>query len=163
MDWSTYPELETKIQNRRLRVLFVCLGNAARSQMAEAFANAYGPDVIDARSAGLTPARTVSSVTRLVMEEKDIHSLRHATPQGIAAVDLSRIDLIVNMSGHALPSFTTPILRIAVRDPNGKDEAVHRQVRDRIESHVIDLVKSLRAVRMERYEGLRGLAMAATA
>jgi arsenate reductase len=158
MDWSTYPELQTKIQNRRLRVLFVCLGNASRSQMAEAFANAYGPDVIDARSAGLTPARNVSSVTRLVMEEKDIHSLRHATPQGIAAIDLSRIDLIVNMSGHALPSFETPVIRVAVRDPNGKDEAVHRQARDRIEAYIVDFVKSLRAARMQRYDGERAMA-----
>jgi arsenate reductase (thioredoxin) len=161
MDLSAYPELLTKIQNRRLRVLFVCLGNASRSQMAEAFANAYGPDVIDARSAGLTPARSISSVTRLVMEEKEIHSLRTAAPQGMAAVDLARIDLIINMSGHALPSFETPVIRVAVRDPNGKDEAVHRQARDRIEGYVIELVKSLRDVRLQRYEGARAMAASA--
>jgi len=161
MDWSAYPELQTKIQNRRLRVLFVCMGNACRSPMAEAFANAYGPDVIDARSAGLTPARAISSVTRLVVEEKEIHSLRTAVPRGIAAIDLSRIDLIVNMSGHALPSFETPVIRVAVRDPNGKDEAVHRQVRDRIEAQVIELVRSLRDVRIQRYEGARAMAASA--
>ena len=165
MDWSSYPALQTKIQNRRLRVLFVCLGNASRSQMAEAFANAYGPDVIDARSAGLTPARSISSVTRLVMEEKAIHSLRTAVPQSIGAVDLARIDLVVNMSGHALPSFETPVLRVAVRDPNGKDETVHRQVRDRIETYAIDLVMGLREVRMQRYmqrcEGERVMAASA--
>lgn len=160
MDWTEYPELLGKIRNRRLRVLFVCVGNASRSQMAEAFANAYGPDVIDGKSAGLLPARSVASITRLVMDEKEI-SLRDARPKGLAHFDLERIDVIVNMSGHSLPSFQTPVLRWAVRDPNGKDEAVHRHVRDRVESQVIELVTSLREVRMRGYAEPR--TMAATA
>ena len=41
------------------RVLFVCIGNACRSQMAEAFARAYGSDVLVASSAGLFPAKAV--------------------------------------------------------------------------------------------------------
>ena len=160
MDWSEYPELLGRIRNRRLRVLFVCVGNASRSQMAEAFANAYGPDVIDAKSAGLLPARSVASVTRLVMDEKEI-SLRNAEPKGLKHFDLSRIDVIVNMSGHAMPSFQTPVLRWAVRDPNGKDESVHRHVRDRVETHVIEMVTGLREIRMRSYNQPRALAASA--
>ena len=40
------------------RVLFVCIGNSCRSQMAEGFARAYGSDVMAPASAGLAPART---------------------------------------------------------------------------------------------------------
>src|SRR5271156_244497 len=46
------------------RVLFVCIGNSCRSQMAEAFARAYGSDVMVAQSAGLSPATTISAVTK---------------------------------------------------------------------------------------------------
>lgn len=160
MDWTEYPELLTKIRNRRLRVLFVCVGNVSRSQMAEAFASAYGPDVIDAKSAGLLPARGVSSLTRLVMEEKGI-SLRDAQCKGLSHFDLARIDVIVNMSGHALPSFQTPVLRVPVRDPNGKDESVHRHVRDRVESYVIEMVTGLRDIRLQSYAGARAMAASA--
>jgi arsenate reductase len=45
--------------NKRQRVLFVCVGNACRSQMAEAFARAYGSDVLVPASAGFIPAAKV--------------------------------------------------------------------------------------------------------
>ena len=45
------------------RVLFVCVGNACRSQMAEGFARAYGKDVMVPESAGLAPAMTVPDET----------------------------------------------------------------------------------------------------
>ena len=46
------------------RVLFVCVGNACRSQMAEGFAHAYGADVMEPHSAGLAPAMAVPVVPR---------------------------------------------------------------------------------------------------
>ena len=46
----------TEAPSTRLHVLFVCIGNSCRSQMAEAFARAYGRDVLVAASAGLAPA-----------------------------------------------------------------------------------------------------------
>ena len=54
------------------RVLFVCIGNACRSQMAEAFARAYGSDVLSAHSAGLAPAGAVPPLTRQVLNERNI-------------------------------------------------------------------------------------------
>ena len=44
------------------RVLFVCIGNSCRSQMAEAFARAYGADIMEVQSAGVSPATMASSV-----------------------------------------------------------------------------------------------------
>jgi arsenate reductase len=57
---------------RRYRVLFVCIGNSCRSQMAEGFAKAYGDDILAARSAGLNPCEMVSPVTVQLMAEKGI-------------------------------------------------------------------------------------------
>ncbi|MBY0505041.1 MAG: hypothetical protein K2X03_14100 [Bryobacteraceae bacterium] len=140
----------SKVRDERISVLFVCLGNASRSQMAEAFAKAYGSDVMRASSAGLLPARHVLSTTRMVMEEKSI-SLQGAVPKSINQFELDKFDLIVNMSGHALPKTKTAVVKILVRDPNGKDETVHRQVRDRVESIVEDLIHMLRMARLEQF------------
>lgn len=140
----------SKVKDDRINVLFVCLGNASRSQMAEAFAKAYGPDVMRASSAGLLPARHVLSTTRMVMEEKSI-SLRGAVPKSLSHFALNEFDLIINMSGHALPKTTAPVIKVLVRDPNGKDETVHRHVRDRVEAVVEDLIHMLRLARLEQY------------
>jgi protein-tyrosine-phosphatase len=140
----------SKVKDERINVLFVCLGNASRSQMAEAFAKAYGPDVMRASSAGLLPARHVLSTTRMVMEEKSI-SLRGAVTKGLSQFVLDDFDLIVNMSGHALPKTKAPVVKVLVRDPNGKDETVHRHVRDRVEAVVEDLIHMLRLARLEQY------------
>ena len=44
------------VAKTKQRVLFICIGNACRSQMAEAFAKAYGSDILIVQSAGLAPA-----------------------------------------------------------------------------------------------------------
>lgn len=142
--------LYRKVKDRRVKILFVCLGNASRSQMAEAFANAYGPDVLAASSAGLLPARCIASLTRVLMDEKGI-SIRGAQPKDLKSFDLDQFDLIINMSGHALPRCLAPVVKIPVRDPNGKDEVIHRQVRERVEWIVEDLIHLLRSARMEQH------------
>ena len=54
------------------RVLFLCLGNICRSPMAEAMARKYGSDVLEVRSAGLTPAMNTTPFTRSVLQEKNV-------------------------------------------------------------------------------------------
>lgn len=155
---SSASTLYSKVKDERINVLFVCLGNASRSQMAEAFAKAYGPDVMRASSAGLLPARHVLSTTRMVMDEKSI-SLRGAVPKSLAQFALDEFDLVVNMSGHALPKTSSPVVKVLVRDPNGKDETVHRHVRDRVEAIVEELVHMLRLARLEQYGLAKDLAL----
>ncbi|MBY0375391.1 MAG: hypothetical protein K2Q23_15460 [Bryobacteraceae bacterium] len=119
--------------------------------MAEAFANAYGPDVMIAESAGLTPASQVSSLARVVMEEKGI-SLRAQKTRGFGGMSLDGYDLVINMTGTPLPGLASaPVVKALVRDPKGQDELVYRQVRDRIEAIVEDLIHMLRLARMEQH------------
>lgn len=131
---------------RYSRLLFVCIGNACRSQMAEAFARAYGTDVLVAKSAGLHPAAMLSPVTARLMFEKNIN-LEGSVPKGLDETGTS-FDLIVNMSGQPLPESTaSPVRKWDVEDPIGLSEARHREVRDRIESLVQNLILELRRKR----------------
>lgn len=134
---------------RLYRVLFVCIGNACRSQMAEAFARAYGGDVVIPRSAGLRPCEMVAPATAQLMREKNIN-LDGCAPKGLDATG-TNFDLIVNMSGLPLPGVVSvPVRQWQVEDPISFTEERHRQVRDQIERLVRDLLGEFRRRRDSR-------------
>lgn len=132
-------------------VLFVCIGNACRSQMAEAFARAYGSDVLVAASAGLWPAQAVPDDTLLAMEEKNL-DLNGQAPKSLVDMDGgTKFDLIVNMSGYPLPPMGEAAVREwRVPDPIVMDYEEHCEVRDQIERLVMNLILELR--RLEKQE-----------
>lgn len=124
----------------RKRVLFVCLGNICRSPMGEALARKYGSDVIVADSAGLTPAVVTTHLTRLVLRERNVDLGDHL-PKSLDEVDLTRCDLIVNMSGMKLPStIRIPVEEWPVKDPYGALEPAYRTACDDIETRVMRLI-----------------------
>jgi arsenate reductase len=129
------------------RVLFICIGNSCRSQMAEAFARENQGDVILPSSAGLYPAAVIQPETFEVMAEKQI-LLRDQRPKPISAVVWESADLLVNMSGagvlHLLPGYRGGNLVWPVLDPMGQPLRIHRQVRDQIERLVAGLAETLR-------------------
>ena len=126
------------------KVLFLCIGNACRSQMAEGFARLYGKDVMIPASAGLAPAMSIPPLTSQVMKEKNVEMSEHF-PKDIGFMRGVQFDLIVNMSGQKLPStITTPVEEWKIRDPIGKSEDVYRATRDDIETRVMKLVLALR-------------------
>ena len=126
------------------KILFVCLGNACRSQMAEAFARAYGSDVLVAASAGLTPAMNVAPDTARAMREKNIE-LKDHFPKHIKQLGRAHFDLVVNMSGIDLGSSQgAELITWEVEDPIRKDYEQHCAVRDEIERRVMQLVLELR-------------------
>ncbi len=134
------------------RVLFVCLGNACRSQMAEGFARQYGSDVLIAASAGLTPASGVASDTVRAMGEKGIN-LRDHFPKHVRHLERVKFDLVINMSGYPLPdSIECEIRGWDVDDPVCLDYQEHCDVRDQIERRVMELILELR--RTERASDL---------
>jgi len=127
-----------------MRVLFVCLGNSCRSQMAEGFARSLGAGLWEVDSAGLSPATWISSPTRYVMAEKRIVLDDHF-PKGLEEVRLDDYDLVVNMSGFDLPpEVKAPELRWDVLDPIGGPEKTYRKVRDQIEELVRGLLEEVR-------------------
>ncbi len=126
----------------RRRVLFVCIGNSCRSQMAEAFARRYGSDVIEPESAGLAPCEMVAPITRDLMLEKNI-DLDGCQPKGLAQTG-GKFDLIINMSGRLLPNVGVPVREWKVEDPIWVSRERHREIRDEIEIRVQRLILELR-------------------
>ena len=131
-------------QVAKTRVLFVCIGNACRSPMAEGFARAYGSDVLIAHSAGLAPALAVVPLSHQVMLEKNI-DLGDCYPKEFELLE-GDFDLIVNMSGHDVAPRPGARMEVwDVPDPIGESEEVFRRVRDQIESRVRELIEKLRS------------------
>jgi arsenate reductase len=131
----------------RTKVLFLCIGNACRSQMAEAIARHSASDVIEASSAGLVPFGEIPVTTRMVLDERGI-SFDGQTSKPLPE-DLSAVDLVINMTGRTGAAiFTVPMPRFEdwdVGDPYGMNMAVYRAICDEIETRVEDLARRLRA------------------
>lgn len=135
------------------RVLFVCIGNACRSQMAEGFARTYGSDVMVAASAGLAPATAVFPTTIRAMDEKNI-DLRNQFPKSLRQMGRAEFDLVVNMTGFFLPKeFKWRIVDWEVADPVYMEYAEHCEIRDAIERLVMKLVLELRAAPRTQFRG----------
>lgn len=129
----------------RKRVLFLCIGNICRSPMAEAFARKYGSDVVEASSAGLSPAFNTSSLTRNVLMEKNVDLGDHL-PRKFRDLDLGDYDLIVNMSGARISEdLGVPVENWIVKDPFGGLEEDFRRARDEIEMAVMRLILRIRS------------------
>jgi arsenate reductase (thioredoxin) len=134
----------SKIIGHPKRVLFLCIGNACRSQMAEAFARAYGSDVLVPSSAGFAPAARVPADTLRAMVEKNL-DLSGQVPKSISDLGEARFDLVINMSGYPLPQINGATVRKwDVEDPIGVDYDKHCQIRDQIEMLVMKLILQLR-------------------
>jgi arsenate reductase (thioredoxin) len=131
----------------RTKVLFLCVGNACRSQMAEAIAKHSASDVIEASSAGLVPFGEVPNTTLTVLQERGI-SADGQSSKPLRSEDLSAADMIINMTGRPGGAiFTEPVANLEdwdVGDPYGSNLAVYRSIRDLIEARVEDLARRLR-------------------
>jgi arsenate reductase len=137
----------------KTRVLFVCIGNACRSQMAEAFATKYGSDVLVAASAGLAPATAVHPVTARAMEEKNI-DLTDAFPKALRHLSRAQFDIIVNMSGSFLPNPPAgQVIDWEVDDPVFMEWDEHCEIRDEIERRVMALILNLRRTPEPKFRG----------
>jgi len=125
------------------RVLFVCVENAGRSQMAEAFANKYGKDKFIASSAGNKPADKVNQVVVEAMREKGI-DISTNKPKLLTFQMGQDADLIVTMGcndqGICPGPFFKPTVDWKLEDPKGKPIEKVREIRDDIESRVQKLI-----------------------
>jgi len=123
-------------------VLFVCVHNSCRSQMAEGFARSYGADKVMACSAGSRPSGVVDSGAIKVMGEVGI-DISDAASNGFDDLPKKEFDYVVTMGcGDACPFVPArKNLDWDIMDPKGKGEEFFRKVRDQIGQNVRQLIK----------------------
>jgi len=125
------------------KVLFVCVENAGRSQMAEAFANHYGKGKLVASSAGVMLADKVNPKVVEVMKEKGI-DISINKPKLLTAKMAEDADIIITMGCSAEKFCPAPLLRNVIdwglEDPKDKPIEKVRQIRDEIEKRVSKLI-----------------------
>ena len=125
-------------------VLFVCVHNAGRSQMAAGYLRALAGDRIDVFSAGSEPGDAINPAAVAVMAEEGI-DLSRATPQILKTDAVRQADVVITMGcGDACPIF--PGKRYEdwqLTDPAGQPVDVVRDVRDDIKARVQELIRSM--------------------
>ncbi|MDT3316333.1 arsenate reductase ArsC [Microbacterium sp. KSW4-11] len=125
-------------------VLFVCVHNAGRSQMAAGYLRAIAGDRVDVFSAGSEPGNAINPNAVAVMAEEGI-DLTGAVPQILTTDAVRQADVVITMGcGDACPIF--PGKRYEdwqLTDPAGQPIDVVREVRDDIRGRVEELVASL--------------------
>lgn len=126
------------------RILFVCVENAGRSQMAEAFANKYGKNKFTVSSAGNKPADKVNPIVVEALKEKGI-DISANKPKLITFQMAQEADLIVTMGcndqGICPGPFFKPTVDWKLEDPKGKTIEKVREIRDEIERLVRALIE----------------------
>ena len=125
-------------------VLFVCVHNAGRSQMAAALLDHYADGRVDVRSAGSDPADRINPAVVEAMEELGL-DISKELPKPLTDEGVRAADVVITMGcGDACPIY--PGKRYEdweLEDPAGKDVETVRGIRDEIESRVKRLVTEL--------------------
>lgn len=126
------------------KILFVCVENAGRSQIAEAFAKKFGKDKFEVFSAGNKPASNVNPIVVEAMKEVGI-DISNSKPKLLTAKMALGVDLIVTMGcndqGICPGPFFKPTIDWKLEDPKGKPIALVREIRDDIEHKVKRLIE----------------------
>ena len=130
----------------KLRVLFVCVENSCRSQMAQGFAKALGGDSIEAYSSGSKPSGTVNPKAIASMKEINIDLSTH-TSTGLGDLPEGEWDAVITMGcGDACPNIAAKRrLDWALEDPKHMPPEQFATVRDDIKRRVQTLLSELSA------------------
>jgi len=127
-----------------IRVLFACIENSSRSQMAEAFARSQGAGCVEPYSVGSFPSGSVSLKAVQAMREVG-HDISNQWSKSAAAIPDVKFDAVITMNGNG----GWPLVRAGHRDAwdiadtKGMSLSQFRDVRDRIEMKVKMLLASL--------------------
>ncbi|MDP8213626.1 MAG: hypothetical protein RAO92_04995 [Candidatus Euphemobacter frigidus] len=131
---------------RNTRVLFVCVGNSCRSQIAEGYGRIWGNGVMDVESAGTFATGTVSPVVIDIMKEDNIDISGQRSKQ-LTREMVGRADLVIALGGIPETLYpdllTDKLLTWPIPDPIGQSIAINRDIRDMIKSRVTDLIIDL--------------------
>lgn len=129
---------------KRPSVLFVCVHNAGRSQMAAAYLSHLSQGAIEVRSAGTQPADEINPVVVEAMKEKGI-DLFGQIPKVLTTEAVQDSDVVITMGcGDACPYFPGKrYLDWKLADPAGGDLEAVRPIRDEIEALVRALIQEI--------------------
>jgi arsenate reductase (thioredoxin) len=129
-----------------LKILFVCVGNSCRSQMAEALAKQASEGRVRVWSAGSHPLGEILPETCEVLGELGI-SLQGQYSKGLKEVPLEEMDVVVGMGCEVLcplpEAFRGQMIQWNIPDPYGRDLGFFRSVRDKIARQVKALLAQL--------------------
>ena len=139
-----HPAPATTNQAARPSVLFVCVHNAGRSQMAAAFLQHLGGGQVEVRSAGSLPADSINPSAVAAMAEVGIDISTH-TPKVLSTDAVQDSDVVITMGcGDACPIFPGKrYLDWDLTDPAGKGVDAVRPIRDDIRTRVQGLLREL--------------------
>ena len=126
-------------------VLFVCVGNSGRSQMAEAFFNHRAGGKVQAFSAGTNPASSVDPAVVELMKEVGM-DISDKHPKLLTMEMLGQADKVITMGcgvEKVCPATFTETEDWGLEDPKGKPLEEVRKIRDEIKLKVIKLVQEV--------------------
>ena len=128
----------------RPSVLFVCVHNAGRSQMAAAYTNHLSGGQVEVRSAGSAPADSINPAVAAAMLEDGI-DISAEKPKILTSEAVQASDVVITMGcGDACPFFPgTRYLDWALDDPAGQGAEAIRPIRDEIKQRVLQLLHEL--------------------
>ena len=125
-------------------VLFVCVHNAGRSQMAAAFLTHLAGDRVEVKSAGSAPAEIINPAVVAALQEIGI-DISHEQPKVLTTSAVEQSDVVITMGcGDACPFFPGKrYLDWVLPDPAGQGVADVRPIRDEIRKLVEELIPTL--------------------
>ncbi len=138
---------EDKIVKNKLEILFVCVHNAGRSQMAAALAMQISQGAVSVRSAGSAPADSIPEAVHAAMDEIGLN-LAEAFPKPLTDEVVRAADVVITMGcGDACPIY--PGKRYEdwdLEDPSGLDADGVKSVRNDIEARIRTLLTELKVI-----------------
>ena len=129
------------------KILFLCVGNSCRSQMAEGFARYLSSGNVEPISAGTRPAKKVAPKAIEVMRERGI-DISGQTPKALTMEMMDKADVLVSMGCGVQESCPLPLrddlINWGLEDPYGQSIEKYRNIRDEIERRVKVLIERMK-------------------
>jgi protein-tyrosine-phosphatase len=144
---STNQPAQANNQRKR-RVLFICIGNSCRSPMAESIAQRDSSHIFDCSSAGLTPLGVVQKETIATLQSNG-YPVENLISNAISKDAWAAADLVINISGYPKQrafarSEWHKVEDWPVADPYGSDPGVYQRIFEDIRTRIESLTARLR-------------------